>query len=399
MSPNFQTPSSPRPVRRRTRPREAIVSALLTVGIVAALSGRAAADELPTRAEARQVNDDTVGIVFHYEDNYRRLAADMAERFDETHGVRVVPIIGLNHVQTIYDMLYMRGVDLGIVHSDVFEYMARIEGYDRVYQRINSLAEIATERVAVIAGEGYRTFEDLAGEKVNFGAPGKGGDITGSILFDAVGVEVERTRLDKLEALEQVKSGEIAAMVYLVKEPTEPFSVLSPADGVRLIGLPQDEELLAHYRKARLTSEDFPELIKGEGAVPSLQLSVIVAAYNWPASEVSRYEKAKRFATALVDGIDELKAGDEELWKDASIESVIPGVERLGMVDEVIDEREARAEREAAEAAAERLAELEAQQRALMARLEERLESGTADAEELGELETLIEQMETVLDQ
>ena len=328
----------------------------------------------------------------------------MAVRFAETHDVRVVPIIGLNHVQTIYDMLYMRGIDLGIVHSDVLEYMARTTGYPRVYQRISSLVELWTQKVAIIAGEQYRSLADLEGQKVNFRAPGKGSDVTGTILFDAVGIEVEPTRFDELEALEKVKSGEIAATVYVIEEPIEAFTSLSPADEVRLLGLPQSDALLAHYRAAELTQAEFPELIKGDGAVLSLAVPVILAGYNWPRSDNVRYEKARRFAAALVDGLDELKETHPERWGNVSLDRDVPNVQRLWMIDDVLAERAATVEREAeaereqeAAAAAARTAELRAEQERLMAQLSERLQSGSAGAEELAELERLIEQFRQLL--
>ena len=401
MTPRAPTPARPtRPARRVRAPRTPLARLLPALALACAPLTPLAAAELPTRFEARQVNDDTVGIVFHYEDVYRRLIEDMTAEFAGSSDVRIVPIIGLNHVQTIYDMLYMRGVDLGIVHSDVFAYLARTQGYERVYQRISALAEITTEKVAVIAGEAYRSLEDLAGEKVNFQAPGKGSDVTGTLLFDAVGVEVEPTRFTSLEALEKVKSGEIAAMVYSVSEPVEPFASLSPADGIRLIGLPQSETLLEHYRKTQLGNEDFPELIKGEGAVPSLELAVIIAAYNWTEADPARYEKSRRFATALLDGMDALKGGDSAgRWESASLERTPPGVPRLAMLDEIRQARAAEAEREAIEAAAARAEEVRASQQALVAQLAERLESGTGDPDELAELERLIEQMRTILEE
>ena len=393
-------PASP----RRTRPSPPVhrgaLARLAALGLALAPALPTVAAELPTRAEAREVNDRTVGIVFHYEDVYQRMIADMAEHFVDD-GVRLVPIIGVNHVQTVYDMLYMHGVDLGIVHSDVLEDMARTQGYDGIERRINALFELFGEKIAVIAGEEYGSLQDLAGRKVNFRTPGKGSDVTATILFDTLGIDVEPTRVaDKLEALEQVKSGEIAAMVYLIEEPVEAFTSLSPADGVRLLALPREEALLEHYREARLTEEDFPELIKGEGAVMTLEVPVIVAAYNWPRSETWRYEKEHRFVEALLADLEALRTGPSaERWASASVVDAVPGVPRLAMVDEVVAEREALERRAAEEATAARTAEIRAEQEALMTRLSARLEGGAGDPDELVEMEKLLERMQTILEE
>ena len=390
--------STMRPLGERAS--RTLLGATLALGTwIGASSPPLAAAELPTIVEASQVNQNTLGVVFHYEDVYHRYITDMAEAFGESDGLRVVPIIGLNHVQSVYDMLYMRGIDLGIVHSDVLEYMARVQGYTRVYQRINALAELFAEKIAVIAGEDHRSLGDLSGLKVNFGKLGKGSDVAGTLLFDTLGIEVEPTRFDKDEALEKVKSGDIAAMIYLIEGPEDAFTSLSPADEIRLVALPQDERLLAHYRVSELTSEEFPELIKGDGAVPSLEVPVIVAAYNWPASETARYEKSRRFTTALLDGLDGLREKDEALWGEFRIAEDVPGVPRLPLVDTILAERAALERRLAAQEAAEREAQLRARRQELMAELAGQLEQGSVDQEALGELERLIEQFQKTLDE
>ena len=364
--------------RRSPRPRPALATALLALGLGVSV---AAADELPTRSDSRLVNERTVGIAFHSEDVYRQLVGDLAGAVVDAN-VRLVPIIGFNHAQTVYDMLYMEGVDLGIVHADVFEYMAQEQGEQLVTRRIGSFAELFSEKIAIIANESYGTLAELDGRKVNFQAPGEGTDITGTVLFDAAEVEVEPTRLDEVEALERVKTGEIAAMVYLVDEPLEAFASLSRTDGVRLLALPQTEPLLERYRAAELTGEEFPGLIDEGGAVPSLEVPTIVAAYNWPETRPARFGKVKRFAESMVDNLDGLKSEGEaaERWKSVSLTSEVPGTSRSQIVEVVLEER---------------VESLRARQRELVEALTERLASGNVG---VSELETLIEQLQAMLD-
>ncbi len=376
----------------------------MILGSSSAVFGQTAV-ELPSATDARSVNDRTVGIVFHYEDIYRQYVDDFSAAFadqaDEASAeLRVVPMLGKNHVQTMLDLLYMKGVDMGIVHSDVFEYMSRVRGYEQIGRRINSIGELFDEKVAVIAGDQYESLEDLAGRRVNFRTRGKGSDVTGTILFDTLGIDVEVTRFDKLEALEKVKAGDIAAMVYLIEEPVEEFQALSPADQVRVIEIPQDDALLQFYRKAELTAEEFPELAGDTGSVPTLAVPVILAAYNWPADNNTRYRKSERFITALVDSIDGLKEGDTaERWQDVDLDREVPGTTRLGLVDSVLRQRESEQERLASEASDREAADLRERQAALSERLEAQLDQRIADTSNPAELDRLLMQLEDMLEQ
>ena len=381
-------PSLAAPMRalpgRAARLASAFTSASLASLLWAAALGNAGAVEIPPRAEARLVNDRTVGLVFDDEAAHGRLIEEMAREFVASD-VRLTPIVGLDDVQSVYDLLYMSGIDLAVVHADVLEYIARVQGFNQVYRRVRSLAEISSETVTVIANERYRTLADLTGESVNVGAMGAATDVTGTILFDTLGIEIEKTRLDEPEALAKVKSGELAAMVYIVEEPSEAFTSLSPADGVRLIALPQRGPLLEHYRTAELSGEQFPEMIRGEETVPSLELSVILAAFNWTPASPERFEKARRFTETLVDELDRLKGGEghSELWQAVSLQTPVPGIERFTLIDDVIAARERARLAAAAEEEEEEADELRPQERQLV--------------EELIEIELMIEQLEDTL--
>ena len=378
-----------------------LCAALLALPFAAAPTAvLAQAAELPTVSEARGVNERTVGVVFHYENSYRQLLADITKAMEESDaGVRMVPMIGGSHVQTVYDMLYLDGVDLGITHSDVVEFMARVQDYGRGYAHIRNLAEIATEKVAIIAGEGIESIEDLAGKKVNVRYPGSGADVTGTIVFDILGIEVEKTRFDKVEALEKIRSGEIAATVYLIEEPEEAFTALSPDDGVTLLELPRGEELLEHYRPSKLEPEDFPALISEGSAIPTLAVPVVIAAYNWTPGDPFRYEKVRRFASAFMENFETIRENDEEgRWESVSLEAEVPGLERYAVIGELLAERDALERQRETEARETRIAELSARREALIAQLTGALDGDSADPAEIEELEKLVEEFQQRLE-
>lgn len=318
---------------------------LVTIPIVAHSEG-----ELPTRWEASQVNDRTIGIVFHYEDIYRRMIADLSSELNENSNIRLVPVIGVNSVQSIYDSLYLKGIDLAIVHADVLEYLERTGRYDRIRDRIRGLTKLYEEKVAIIAGEQYQSLEDLAGKDVNFGKEGKGSNITSTILFDLLGIDVNVQNLDKYDALEKVKSGEIAATVYLVEGPNQEFESISANDNLNLLEIPQQQELTELYQRDELTIAEFPNLLSGSDTVPTIAVEVIIASYNWAETRKWRHGKLTQFVDAFVSGFDNLQNDNDTQpeWKQISLLEDVRGVTRLNLVDDAVAGLEAEKSRAAA---------------------------------------------------
>lgn len=350
---------------RRGRPCGALrigtaVLSILGLASTPTIFAAEADESLPTIAEAVRVNDNNVGMVFKYEETTRLLVADMVDELQTTSDLRVVPVLSANHVESIFDLLYLSGIDLSVIHADVLEYLARTQGYYRVYDRIHGLVKLFDEKVAVIAREEIDTLDELAGRRVDFGPPGRGPDVTATLLFDTLGIDVDVVRLDDEKALARLSSGEIAATVHLTEEPLESLSALTADDGVRLLPVPREPALLAHYEPAELVGEDFPGLLGDAPPVETVSVPVIIASYNWPESKGFRYAKLQRFVGALIDSLDELRTADHESdWETVSFDEPLHGVTRLAMVEtELAAAAERRRVAEEAEAmeAARRLA-------------------------------------------
>ncbi|MCJ7599799.1 MAG: hypothetical protein MUO41_14485 [Methyloceanibacter sp.] len=53
------------------------------------------------------------------------IAHDIAEVLDDEDRFRIVPMVGKGAAQSIRDVLYLRGVDMGITHANLLKYYAR----------------------------------------------------------------------------------------------------------------------------------------------------------------------------------------------------------------------------------------------------------------------------------
>lgn len=65
---------------------------------------------------------------------YVQFGADLASVLDDGDQIRVLPIVGRGSVQSIADILFLKGVDLGIMRADTLDYLER-EGLHRQHPR------------------------------------------------------------------------------------------------------------------------------------------------------------------------------------------------------------------------------------------------------------------------
>ena len=88
----------------------------------------------PAAAQQRvveEINQGTVGVIAGGIDGTSmQAAADLASVLDRGNELRVLPIQGKGSVQAITDILYLRGIDIGIVQSDALTFAQREQNPD-----------------------------------------------------------------------------------------------------------------------------------------------------------------------------------------------------------------------------------------------------------------------------
>jgi TRAP-type uncharacterized transport system substrate-binding protein len=144
------------------------------------------------------------------------------------------------------------------------------------------------------------------GEPVNFGPRGSGSEVTALRLFNRSRIPVRQTSFAHDIALEKLKAGEIAGMIYVAGKPIPLLQRIEVRDGLRLLPLPViDDDGLT--RAATLTETDYPALVFGSRAVDTLAVPSVLAAYNWPADN-ERFQPIATFVDHLLARLDQLQA-------------------------------------------------------------------------------------------
>lgn len=300
---------------------------VLLFGFLAAHTASAQTSTAELRAN---INRGTVSIISGgVTGTYIRVASDLGNVLDDGDNLRVLTVAGKGSVQNINDILYLKGIDIGIVQSDVLEFVKRQRIHPTIEKRLRYITKLYNEEFHLLGGQGVNSVADLAGRKVNVGVKGSGTAMTASVVFELLGIDVELVNFDQALAVEKVKSGEIAGLVYVAGKPTRLFEDMQREGGLHFVPVEFTPALLKTYLPSRLTSEDYPGLVPAGKEVKTLAVGAVMAVYNW-APDTTRYEKVERFIDAFFSRFDQFQQPPRHSkWKEVSLSATVPGWERF----------------------------------------------------------------------
>ncbi|HRK19474.1 MAG TPA: TAXI family TRAP transporter solute-binding subunit, partial [Hyphomicrobiaceae bacterium] len=313
----------------------------------------------PAQQEAslrERLNENTVTMVTGSPaGTYMAIGSDMANVLDSGDGLRLLVIVGKGSVQNIKDVLYLRGVDLGIIQSDVLTYFKGTgELGPNLENRLVYLTRLYNEEFHIIARGDIGDIRQLAGQPVNFAPNGSGSQASARVLFKALGIDVKEVNMPQTDALLKMKNGEIAATLEVVGKPFGLLQKYVNDANLKLLPIPYDAALQNDYVPARLSHEDYPTLIAKGDTVETISVSSVLAAYNWPRG-TDRHRRLAKFSTTLMEKFEDLKKPPRHpKWRDVNLTSEVGGWKRFNAVEDWLaarasEEKSAKATMSAAE--------------------------------------------------
>ncbi|MCI0757149.1 TAXI family TRAP transporter solute-binding subunit [Teichococcus vastitatis] len=309
--------------------------AALATGICGMIGGTAARAQgtTPRRSAAeatRDANFGTLGMISGGVDGtYIRIATDLAAVLDDGDYLRILPVVGKGSLQNISDLLYVRGIDIAIVQSDVMAAATRDRLFPGVGQLVQYVAKLYDEEFHVLARRDIEQVEDLAGQPVNVDLRGSGTAMTASLVFGSLGVAVEAVHAPQDLALERLRRGEIAALVYVAGKPTRLFGGVRADEGLHLLSLPLAPQLLQTYLPASIEHADYPNLVAEDRPVQTVAVGAVLAVYAWkPGTE--RHGKLLRFLERFNQKFPELlQPPRHPKWREVTLSAQVPGWTRF----------------------------------------------------------------------
>ena len=110
-------------------------------------------------------NGWTVGIAGGFIDGtYMRFADELAKVLDDGDNLRIMPIVSYGAASNLEDLIYLRGVDLAITQSDVFEYFRTERKTPNLQNKINYILRLPIAELHILAKTDIQSIEDLRGK-------------------------------------------------------------------------------------------------------------------------------------------------------------------------------------------------------------------------------------------
>lgn len=318
--------------------RRALLSGgALALGALPAAAFAQAPSAAALSSLAARANAGTVGVIAGGVDGtYIRIAADLISVLDNGDDMRVLAIIGRGSIQNLSDIMFLRGVDIGIVQSDVLAFAQRQQLFPGVTTLVQYIAKLYDEELHLLARPGIARLENLAGQRVNVDLRGSGTAMTASLVFEGLGLRVETTHDPQDVALQRLRDGQIAAMAFVAGQPARIFTGIPPGSGMRFLEIPVTPALVDTYLPSRLTAARYPNLIPEGGGVDTLAVGAVMAVYAWnPGTE--RHRKVARFVEAFFTRFEEFQRPPRHAkWLEVNLAAQVPGWTRFGAAREVL---------------------------------------------------------------
>jgi TRAP-type uncharacterized transport system substrate-binding protein len=294
-------------------------------------------------AEKEKMNAWTVGLAGGLlEGAPLRLAAEMSRVVDDGPNLHVLPIVTRGATENLNSLLYLRGVDAAIINSDALEeYKLQVPDIQR---RITYLLNLFPSELHIFVRPEIESLQDLAGKKVNFNTQGTAAAYSGPLIFSRLGINAENTFIPHQVALEQMRKGEMAAVVFITSKPVDAFVKGRWEPGFKFLPVKYESKFEDYYLPAVLEAGEYPGLIKQGERVSTIAVPTALVAFNWQ-PQTNRYQRVARFVDFLFTRIDKLQAaGFDPKWKSINLAATVPGLDRFAAAQAWLD-RQARAAR------------------------------------------------------
>jgi TRAP-type uncharacterized transport system substrate-binding protein len=266
-----------------------------------------------------------------------QFGADLASVLDDGNKIRVLPIVGRGSVQSVADILFLQGVDLGIVRADTLDYLERKGFAKDIKKQFTYVTKLYNEEMQVIAPKSVATLKDLEGKKVSVDLPNGGTFVTALTVFERLGIKANFVYVEQRIAMEKLKAGEIDAVIVVGGKPYKSVSTFSNDGRFHLAGVDYAKPLQSDYLPATLTAKDYPNLIKEGDTVDTIAVPAVLAAYNW-APNTDRYRKLALFVDAFFTKFPTLQNPPfHPKWKEVSLPAPLTGWNRLPVAQQWLD--------------------------------------------------------------
>jgi len=320
----------------------AFVISLFSVNLAAQVIPKSIQEGGSDAALRERKNAWTVGIVGGLlSGTYMRFVDEMASALNDGDNLRILPVVSYGAASNLDDLLYLRGIDAAVTQSDVFEYFRTQRKTPNLDSRVQYIIRLPIAELHILARNEVQSLEDLRGKKVNFGPAGTGASLTGTIIFQRLGINVDQVLIDQPTALQKLQSGEVDAIARVIPKPIDFFAKIPPNSGLHLVNIPFTKTFEDFYTLGEFTKQDYPNLLEGQDHIDTIAVPAVLAVFNWP-KNTDRYTRVQRFIQYLFNRWDTFQHPPyHPKWRDVNLGATVPGWTRFSVAEEMLQQIQA----------------------------------------------------------
>jgi TRAP transporter TAXI family solute receptor len=268
---------------------------------------------------------------------YVQFGADLASVLDDGNKLRVLPIVGRGSVQSVADILFLQGVDIGIVRADTLDYLERKGFAKDIKKQFTYVTKLYNEEMQIIAPKSINSLRDLEGKTVSVDLPNGSTFVTVLTVADRLGIKANWVYIEQRIAMEKLKTGEVDAVIVVGGKPYKSVSNFGNDGRFHLVKVDYEKPLQGDYLPATLTAKDYPNLIAEGEKVDTIAVPALLAAYNW-APNTDRYRKLAVFVDYFFTKFPQFQNPPfHPKWKEVSLAAPLAGWTRLPAAQQWLD--------------------------------------------------------------
>jgi uncharacterized protein len=205
------------------------------------------------------------------------------------------------------------------------------------------IAPLTNDELHIVASKSVTSLEQLRGKRVNFDLKGSGSELSGRLIFERLGIQVQASNHDSGTAYSMVARGELDAALFMSLKPVRTIGNIPASANLHLLEVPYDKRLEDIYYPATFTPSDYPNLVPAGRETPTIAAKTILVTYNWqPGSE--RYLRMQRFVEAFFSKQDEFrKPNRHPKWQEVNLAATFPALTRFKPAKDWLDRQQAAA--------------------------------------------------------
>jgi TRAP-type uncharacterized transport system substrate-binding protein len=248
-----------------------------------------------------------------------RVVSDLAAAVNDS-SLKLVPAITKNlpaNVQEFSSADY----DLAILPTDVFAAMRR----DDPKAMLTYIARLYAAEVHIVATTAIADVTQLDGKRIATDGAGS----SARLIFERLGLSADFSQSELSTPLERLQRGEVDAAILVSGRTIAALATFDPAGKYHLLGLPYTAALEGQYYPARLSDQDYPNLIGANDPVDTIAVGTVLAVVDATAGS-PRFRKLSHFTNAFFTRFDSLlKPSRHRKWREVNLAAKLPELRRF----------------------------------------------------------------------